>query len=418
MVILGLAAGTGFSLWQQKDSRRAAKEHRQRQALDVVDTALTRAGDLAKEERWKEALLVLKDASPQLADADSPVLEKNLDETQSAFQLAAVLDRVRQSDPRQPIGRPDYDQWNADFVRAFDGAPLRMDDEPEQIATDVRASPIRDQLIAAMEDWAVVALERKDYAMVERLLQIARLADPDPVWRDRFRNAAAWNDQEQLKRLAADAFAPSAAPSQYQWALLARLLRRGPTRNWCTQLLAEACRRQPSNYWVQREMGASLVLESRYMEAAGYYRAAISLRPDNAASYHGFSLCMYWLGQSAEDIAACRAEVGVAPEDPFSHARLAGALAGAGYWKDAEAACDEALKVDPGNSLPLLNLAKTLRRNERVDEAIVVARKATEVAPNNVETYAILGNYCADSGRHEEAMKARASEVTTAVSLY
>ncbi|MBP3954878.1 protein kinase [Gemmata sp. G18] len=405
IVMLGLAAGTGLWLRHEEAGRRATKEQRQGQVREVVETALTRAGGLATEERWKEALLVLKDASPQLADADSPLLETRLNEAQSAFQLAAVLERVRQSNSHQPNGTTDREQLNADFVRAFEGT-LRMDEEPEQIAVKVRISPIRAQLIAALEDWAVVALSRRDGPLVERLLQIARLADPEPLWRDRFRDPATWKDKTLLKRLAADAFAPSAAPTEHQLALLARLLVGMGAWNQGTELLAEACRRQPRNYWVQREMGSSLTHEGRYMEAAGYYRVAVSLRPDDAASYEGLGLCLTWLGQSAAAIAAYRGAMDVAPDNPRSRARLVGALASAGYWKDAEAECDRALKADPGNFLPLLNLAKDLHRNGRVNEAIVMARRVSAVAPNAVETHITLGHFCAQAGRHEEAMKA------------
>src|SRR5262249_55270234 len=88
LVMAGGAAGAGVWLRQKEVDRLAAVSKRQSEARDVIDTALRRAEDLRKEERWKEALDVLADAAPHLPEADSPELERQFRQTQSDFQIA------------------------------------------------------------------------------------------------------------------------------------------------------------------------------------------------------------------------------------------------------------------------------------------------------------------------------------------
>jgi serine/threonine-protein kinase len=406
LVALGAAVGAGVWLQRQEADRKAAQAQREGQARETIETALRRADDLGREERWQEALLVLTDASPHLDDASSPLLEKRVNEAQSAMRVADVLERTRESNPLQPSGAIDYRQWAAEFVQAFEHAQLRMGEDVEQVAADIRASPIRAQLVAAVEDWAFVAFMSNDWALADRLLRIAQLADPEPLWRDRFRDLAAWKDRKKLVQLAAGAFAASLAPSEHQLALLGLLLRRVGAWGQSTQLLGEACRRQPRNFWVHREMAFALFMELRWLEAAGYYRAALSLRPDNAAAHEGLAVCLTRLGRSEDAIAAYRRAAEVAPNNSRTRARLVEALANAGYWREAEEECDHALEVDPGNPRALLNLANALQMNERVEQAVIVARKATEIAPNDAETHLTLGAFCAKLAQHEEAVRA------------
>src|SRR5262249_5267901 len=141
---------------------------------------------------------------------------------------------------------------------------------------------IRDQLVAAVEDRAFVAFMLKDTPLVERLLRIAQLADSGSPWRERFRHAAVWRDGPQLLELAATAFTSSPPPSDYQLALLGMLLCETGAKAQGTSLLGEACRRHPRNFWAYREMGAALLTRGEIWQATAYFRAARTLRPDNA----------------------------------------------------------------------------------------------------------------------------------------
>jgi serine/threonine-protein kinase len=406
VVLLGAAAGTCVWLHHQEADRQAAKAQREQQAQDTIETALKRADDLRREERWQEALIVLADASPHLAEANAPLLEDRLRKTESDFRIAAELQRARESDPRLPDGPVDDQRRAAEFRKAFEDAGLRIDEDAGTVAESIRGSRIRDQLVAAIEDRAFVAFLLNDDPLVERLLRIARLADPEPLWRDRFHDPAAWRIREHLQKLAAGAFDTSPPPSDHQLTLLGLLLVRvGPT-NQGTRLLTEVCHRQPKNFWVNRELGFALFMEHRWLESVGSYRAAVTLRPDNAGAHEGLGLVLSRVGQIEEALAAYRRAVELSPTRASMHTRLVEALADAGYWKDAEAACRRAMEIDPANYLPPFRLANILFSHQRFAEAIVLCRKATEIAPNVPETHGALGVMLAKTAHHEDAVLA------------
>src|SRR5262249_57090876 len=123
----------------------------------------------------------------------------------------------------------------------------------------------------------------------DRSLQAARMAEPEANWRDRFRDRTAWKKREQLSQLANVTFEKSTYPSEHQLALLGLLLRNVGATSDSSRLLGEACRRQPRNFWFNREMAFSLVLETRGPESAAHYRAALTLKPDNAGAHWGLA---------------------------------------------------------------------------------------------------------------------------------
>ena len=404
-VMAGAAVGTGLWMHQQEADRRAAKEQRQGQAREALETALRRAGNLMREERWKEALVVLEDASPHLAEADAPDEEERLKQAQADCRVADAVQTARESYPLLPDATLDYKQRAREFLKAFEQAGLSVEGDAETVAAQIRSSAIREQLVDALDDRAVVAFMLGDKPLAERFLTIARLADPGSPWRNRFRDSSIWWSG-QLQDLAATAFTSSPPPTEHQLALLALLLRSYGASGGSDQLLGEACRRQPRNFWVQREMGNALAMHNRVQEAAGYYRVAVSLRPDNAGAYEGLGLCMFRLGQLEDAIAAFRQAVKASPDNASIRARLVETLAQAGYWKEAEAECRLALERDRTNYLAPHRLADALVTAGRAGDALIPGRRATEIAPNVPETHLHLGGIYKLLARHEDAVRA------------
>jgi serine/threonine-protein kinase len=185
LVLSGAAVATGIWLRQQEAARRSALEQQEGRAREAIETALGRADDLRQEERWQEALVVLADASPHLAEANSPELDQRLKQAQADFRIAADLEHVRENNPMLATGMIDYKQWASEYDKVFEHVGLlRSGADAKAVADSNRASAIRAQLVAAIEDRAFGAFMLRDGPSVERLLKIARLADPDPLWRD------------------------------------------------------------------------------------------------------------------------------------------------------------------------------------------------------------------------------------------
>jgi tetratricopeptide (TPR) repeat protein len=406
LVMAGAAAATGVWLQQQETERRWAKSQREGQARAAIVTALKRADELRREERLREAVLVLTSESLHLADADAPELEQRLKQAQADIKFAYDLECVRESRPFRPDGSIDHRQRAADFQAAFARAGLRMSDDVESIAASIRTSPVRDEIVAALDEWAVAALMLSDGPTVERLLRIARAADPEPRWRDRFRDPAAWRSADRLRELADEAFTTSPPPPGHQIALVGLLLRQRGGGNRALQLLSEACRRRPGNFWLNLEMGAALRVEGRDGESAGYYHAALAVRPENAWAHWELGLVLLVVGQTEEALAEHRRAVELAPTNPLLRSRLVFALTRAGYWKDAATACRRALEIDPKNHFVPTQLATELWRNGRPEDAVVMFHKAIEIDPSFVSARHSLGVLFWQTGRHEEAVTA------------
>jgi serine/threonine-protein kinase len=239
LVLLGTAVGACVWHRQQERDLRDAKAQREGQARDALNTAWKRADELRGDERWPEALRVLTDASPHLREANSPDLEEKFRQAKSDFQNADELEIARESHPITPIGDVDYQQRASEYVTVFEHVGLRITDDLEAVADHVRRSAIREQFVAAIEDRAYVAFMLDDGALVDRLLSIARSADPGSPWRHRFRDRAVWGNVRQLRDLAADAFDSSPPPMEHQLALLGLLLGRAHDWSHSIRLLEE-----------------------------------------------------------------------------------------------------------------------------------------------------------------------------------
>jgi serine/threonine-protein kinase len=405
-VMAASAAGVGVWLRNQDIDRRLAKAQWEGQARAAVETALGRADDRRREERWPEALLILREAESRLGEANSPRLEEQLRRAQADAQIAADLERVRESNPFQTDGEVDYQQRAVEYQEVFERAGLRIGDDPTTVAEVVRTSAIRDPMIAAVEDRALVAYMLHDDPLLERLLQVARSVDPEPRWRDRFRQVAAWRRRGQLQQLAAEAFNTEPAPPGHQLALLGCLLRQSGDVSTATQLLGEACRRQPGNFWLNREMGTTLFRAGRTTDAIAFYRAALALRPDNAGVHEGLGMALFHAGQSDEALVAFRRAVELPPHSRFSRQRLVGALAQSGRWMEAAAECRKSLDVDRADPFPPLHLGITLYIHQRDEDAIAACQLAIGADPKAVAAYYYLGHAQMRLERHDEAITA------------
>jgi serine/threonine-protein kinase len=406
LAALGAATGAGVWLWQQDLDRAAAIAQREARARNVLDAGLRRVDDLRREERWDDALQLLTLASDRVPEANSPLYEERFQQAQSDCRIAKDLETARENYPLLPNGQVDYQQRAKDFLKAFERAGFNLDAHVETAAARIRDSAIREQLVAALDESAVVAFMLKDKPLTEKFLTIARLADQGSSWRDRFRDSSLWGSRNHLQELAATAFTSTPPPSEHQLALLALLMKAEGDFGQTIYLLGESCRRQPRNFWVHREMGFMLFGMGRDRDGAGYFRAALALRPDNAAGHEGLALCMASLGQCTEAISAYRRAVECAPDSGATRAKLVLALAKAGYWIEAEAECRSALKADPTNYFPLVRLAEVLQKNGRLEEARLAALKAAEIAPDAADVQTVLSGICARLGRHEDVTKA------------
>src|SRR5262249_27219120 len=127
------------------------------------------------------------------------------------YRLATRLEKIRLDRATWVEGGFDYRTAAEEYPKAFAGFGV-LSQNPEAAAACVRASPIKEQLVAALDDWAFVAgaVKRKDLS--EALLAVVRLAAPDASWGDRLRQLDVWDNQEALAKLVAKAPASGLSP--------------------------------------------------------------------------------------------------------------------------------------------------------------------------------------------------------------
>src|SRR5262249_31506880 len=142
-----------------------------------------------------------------------------------------------------------------EYRKAFAQAGLDVDADPAMTSATIRASVLGEKTVSALDEWALAAFLLKRAPEQQELLQIARLADPDPAWGDRFRDPAAWGDPKKLRQLADDAFRAPKSPPAHKLAITATLLDRLGARSEGRRLLREALRRRPTDFRLNWEMG-------------------------------------------------------------------------------------------------------------------------------------------------------------------
>src|SRR5690606_39030145 len=107
------------------------------------------------------------------------------------FEVAQELDRIRQSFLAVGYsGAVHYPARDA-YARVFRQVAVGRDAGVSGAADRIRESPIREQLLIALDHAAYIEFATGDEIESNRLLAVGRSAAPNP-WQDRFRDPAAW----------------------------------------------------------------------------------------------------------------------------------------------------------------------------------------------------------------------------------
>jgi tetratricopeptide (TPR) repeat protein len=371
--------------------------HGQRTALKASAVAyaeadLRESAQLRDKGEFKASAAVLRRARDRLREFVPPELRGRLSTAFDNLELITRLEAIRveralikpqgqhgaeqilsvtpapDDDPRLSTVTAPERRYEEAFRDAGAGAP---GDEPDQVAARVRASAVYAGLVAALDDWAVCATDRDQQAWV---LAVLRRADPDP-WRDRVRDPATWDNPAALRDLADRANVVE--QSSQLLAVLGAHLR---AKNLdAVAFLARVVSAYPGDFWANIEMGNALSQRPNPMEAVGYYRTALALRPQSVTLH--YALGGLYLGQHRWDecIAEFEQALRLAPENAWCHNRLGFALAWSGREAEAVAQFREAIRLDGNNGWSHYFLAVALERKGNLDEAVVEFREAARL---------------------------------------
>ena len=201
LVLLGSGVG-----WVVRD--RSAREAELREA---VTAALDKVTDLRQRARWGEARAVLEQVRQRLGPSGAEDLRRQVEQAEADLALVDRLEAARLKASAMAGGHFDSASAVREYAAAFREAGIGEETEAAEVVADrIRSSAVREQLVAAVDDWAV-RVGKEEPARRAWLLAVARAADPDP-WRNRFRDAAVWNDRTALERLAREAKVSELSP--------------------------------------------------------------------------------------------------------------------------------------------------------------------------------------------------------------
>ena len=106
-------------------------------------------------------------------------LEQQLTSDQADYELALRLEKIRMDRATWVEGGFDDRKAADEYPKAFAGFAV-LNDDPVAVAARLGSSPIKDQLVAALDDWAGVASRLRKTGLVERLLAVARQVSARP----------------------------------------------------------------------------------------------------------------------------------------------------------------------------------------------------------------------------------------------
>jgi serine/threonine-protein kinase len=376
LVVVGGSAGW---LWRSRIAERNQD----------VESSLALARVFREQARWKDARDALERAEQRLGAAGPEEIRRRLQQDQSNLQFAEHLDRIRQ---KKEVWRPggfDFAPVDRDYETAFLEAGLaRVGEDPAAVAARIQQSALQAHLVAAVDDWGVVAQEQ---SRQEWLMAVARQADPDPE-SNRFRDPRVWNQPEALERLANTADVEKLSPLL----LTAVGLRVGLYEGKSIAFFRRAQAAHPGDFWLNFFMARALEYAGVRGEAVSFYRAAMVARPGTYAVHNNLGSALSEQGDLDGAIASYQKAIALDATLMPAHLNLGNALA-ARRDRDGAIACFErALAVDPKDARVYTGLGRVLRDKGDINGAIACYNKAIECAPKNALAHNDLGNALLD----------------------
>lgn len=390
--ILAIAFAVVGGVWFQRieNARHVEQVVRQQSARTAVESALPLMRRLAQSRQWTEATGVLNAARDKLQDADSPELNSRLAAEEELLSVASQLDRIRQSVPEPVEVGYTFLSAQREYAAVFERIGIGRDVDVNTSAARVQTSPLRDVLLPALDTAAFTELFTAKDDERARLLAVARTAAPDP-WQDRFRNPASWSDLGSLKNLLKDAPSANPPPPIHQLVILGLLLGNLGANDLTIDLLREAQLRDPSDFWVNLELGNALERAGNHAGAIQFFRIATALKPMHNVAWTTLGHVLIVNKTPADALAPLRKAIELQPAFPGSWQNLLTALADLERWDEAQAVAVAACAANPTNS-DLANRSDWLYRTR--GRKLATRQKWSEAASDYAR--AVNGAYAPD----------------------
>jgi tetratricopeptide (TPR) repeat protein len=397
VVLVTLAAGGG--LWAQHlaAERREERVRRESALRQEVVADLGQAERLRRAGHFDASRELLEQARQRLADGGPDDLRSQVEQGMADTALARRLDYTREQASTWVEGKYDFAGATRGYAAALAEAGLGGEDEdPGEVAARVRASAVRAEVVAALDDWAGMT---QDSARRAWLFAVARAADPDPN-RERVRQPGLWRDREALARLARESATVQLPP--HLAAALARTLSRGGGDP--IPMLRAAQAHHPDDFWLNVALGEELAWGKQWDESVGYYRAALALRPRSTAVHNNLGIALVRRGQAEASLSHFEEALRIDPRNAKAHHNLGLTLFGRGQVGAAIRHYEQALRIDPHFATAHFNLGAALESRGQAEAATDHYKQALRIDPEHIKAHNNLGAILADRRQTEEAV--------------
>jgi tetratricopeptide (TPR) repeat protein len=319
-----LAAGGGFWLQHKEAQRQAEVAQRAAELRQGVEDDLKTAAALRDQARWTTARQVLEHVGERLGETGPADLRQRQEHMAAEVDLLEQFEAARVRSVTRVDGKSDRAGADQIYTAAFRTVGVAPEEETSPaLAESLRQSPVKEQIVAALDDWAMQRLAQKAPVGAARLLRLAGQIDPDP-WRNRFRDVKVWQDRTALEELIREAQerltrSDDQAPELSPQFLVA--LGTAAVVNHCDPipLWLAAQQRYPDDFWLALSLAWAFWQSKQYDQWITYSRAALALRPDKPVAWNTLGAGLADQGRLQEATAAFQTAIRLDPNYANSH---------------------------------------------------------------------------------------------------
>ena len=402
LAAVGLAGVGGWYLDRQRASARHQRAVHEERVRLGVHQALARLPELHRLGLWDQADQSLAEAEQLLGPDDDPALAAAVAAARRDTAFVRRQDQIR-LEKLQVIGRGiDWDAAVPKYVAAFAeyGLDVRAGD-PAALVDAIRASPVRDYLIAALDDWALTGGRADGERIFALTAEVTghewRREVPGVIGRGPVLAAL-------FDRIPDDQRGPAVISTLgYRLELLGiDGLRR----------VEDGLRRHPADMWLHYYRGAICYrrwsrggnrFDDPYLDrSAEAFRAALALRPGTPPILRQFAMSVY-VHSLPQAEAALEEAIRLEPDYAVAHHTLAHLLRNAKPDR-ALAAAREAVRLAPNLGAAYKELGLLLRMKSDLSGAEAALREAARLDPNDRFHQGDLGMLLVERGKPDEAV--------------
>jgi tetratricopeptide (TPR) repeat protein len=405
VALVGLAAG---AVWFIEGREARAREERAAQQARVragVESTLDRLPDLYQRSLWVPAQAAVAQAAELVGPEGDPGLRALVDAAARDAALLKELDSIRLGKARWQGNRLSFQEAPVRYAAAFRTAGFDVHGpDPTGVASRVAASPVRDYLIAGLDDWGFT---ESDPARKQRIFAVTAAATGQD-WR--LGIPAAWENPRQLAAHYESIPHTDRTPAVIEaigWQLERTKFGTG------IGLLEEGLRQFPGDFWICFRLGDAYMDKRRNKPAlaAGMFRVAHTARPGLVVVHVNLAAALREAGEVQASLAELQEALRTDSTFAGTHINIGLALYAERKLAEAVAAFRTAVDVDRNSIIARHFLALGLCHLNETNEAVEVLTEGARLNPGEPEAFRVQGKLLLELGRYADAADAFQSAV-------